>query len=198
MIALWIAVAVLASGLVFTALALAGAVRRIDELRREMNALVAPAAVVEHPASGLAVGTAAPAFQADRADGGRFTSSDLDGRRHLVVFADPGCAECLGLVPELVGAADLPPTVVSSGKGADPLPDAWFPAADTRDRVVVVRDADEAVAKAFDVGFTPHVFVVDEGGAVAAQGPADSLDAVRTLLRQAGAIRIVLSGPGDG
>jgi hypothetical protein len=197
MIALWIAVALLAVGLVFTALALAGAVRRIDELRREVTALVIPDAI-EHPDSGLGVGSPAPRFEADRMDGGRFASSELEGRRHLVVFADPGCAGCHELVPDLVHARDLPPMVVSSGKGGDPWPDAWRAPAGLSDRVIVVRDADEAVANVFRTGFTPQVFVVDEAGAVAAQGPADSLDAVRALLREADAIQIVLSEPADG
>jgi hypothetical protein len=194
--ALWIAVAVLGVGIVFTALALAGAVRRIDELRKEMNALASATSEIEHPASGLPVGSSAPAFEADRLDGERFASSELEGRKHLVVFAEPGCAACHVLVPDLVRAATLPPTVVSLGRGSEPWPDDWHPPAGAD--IAVVRDPDGTVAEAFHAGFTPHVFVIDEGGAVSAQGPADSLDAVRTLLREADAIQIVMTESADG
>ena len=87
-LALWIAVGVLAAGLAFTAFALAGAIRRVDELRREVEAAAPP----RGPDPGLPIGSHAPTFDAERFDGGTLRTADLAGRRSLIVFADPSCA----------------------------------------------------------------------------------------------------------
>lgn len=207
MTGLWIAVVVLAAAVAFLALVLAAAVRRIDGLRAEVAAMserLDPAdgavdvdAPLEHPSSGLPVGAAAPAIEAERMDGGRWSSSTWAGRRHVVAFADPGCRACDDLVPALVAGAaagEVPGTLVIGASASGAWPTAWAPPSSAEDRVVVLDDEDGSVAAAFDSGFTPHVFVVDEGGAITAQGPADSLDAVRTLVRESEGIRIVRPG----
>jgi AhpC/TSA family len=201
-IALWIAVVVVGAGVLFLAFALAGSVRRLDELRREVAALADGASpmagMIEHPPAGLPVGTPAPPFGGPGPDGGTFASSALRGRRHLVVFAETGCAACHDLVPGLVEAADLGPIVVVTGPGDEPWPDGWGTADERGDRVRVVSDPAGDVAAAFHTGFTPHVFVVDEGDSIAAQGPADSVAAVRSLLADADQIQIVRTEPVDG
>ena len=202
MIALWIAVVVVGVGVLFLAFALAGSVRRLDELRREVEALAREAmpmtAMAEHPAAGLPVGSAAPPFEGTGPDGEAVGSAALRGRRHLVVFAETGCAACHDLVPALVRAPDLGPVVVVTGPGDEPWPDGWGTADERGDRVRVVRDPAGDVATAFHTGFTPHVFVVDDGDSIAAQGPADSVAAVRTLLADADQIQIVRTEPVDG
>ena len=200
MTGLWAAVTALALAVVFLALVLAAAVRRIDGLRAEVAALSerldppdGPVTGVAHPPSGLPVGTAAPVVEGERVGGGRWSSTEWAGRTHLVAFADPGCLACGDLVPGLVAGA-VAPTVVIGEAAAGSWPAEWRPPAGAEDRVVVLDDVDGAMAAAFDSGFTPHVFVIDEGGAVTAQGPADSLDAVRALLRESEGIRIVRPG----
>ena len=150
---------------------------------------------VAHPPSGLPVGAAAPVVEGERVGGGRWSSTEWAGRTHLVAFADPGCLACDDLVPGLV-AGVVAPTVVIGEAAAGSWPAEWRPPAGAEDRVVVLDDAVGVMAAAFGSGFTPHVFVIDEGGAVTAQGPADSLDAVRTLLRESEGIRIVRPGVG--
>ena len=204
MTALWIAVVALGLSVLFLALVLAAAVRRMDGLRAEVAALserLDPADGVPsgmlHPASGLPVGAFAPMVEGERPDGRRWSSSVWSGRKHLVVFADPGCLACDELVPALIGGAgagDLVPAVVVGAPGPGGWPVRWRPPSGEEDRLVVVDDAAGNVAAAFDSGFTPHVFVVDEGGAVAGQGPADSIEAVRMLLRESEGIRIVQPG----
>jgi hypothetical protein len=204
MTALSVAVVVLGVAVLFLALVLAAAVRRMDALRVEVAGLTErldPADGVEHgpvhPPSGLPVGAVAPAIEAERVDGGLWSSSAWGGRRHVVAFADPGCLACEELVPALLAGAvagTVPGTVVVGAADPSAWPSGWAPPAGADDRVVVLADLDGEVAAAFDSGFTPHVFVVDEGGAVTAQGPADTLDAVRALVRGSDGIRIVRPG----
>ena len=175
----------------FMCLALAGAVRTLAELRRRVGALEAEA-LLRDPAPGLPVGAPAPAFGGITPDGRRFHSTRLAGRRHLVALTEPGCEACDGLVPPLLAAAardELPPVVavVSNGHPAA----EWTPPRGSGDRADVVLDPDGAVANAFDSGYSPHVFVVDEGGSVAAQGPAGNVADVRALVSEAEGIRIV-------
>jgi hypothetical protein len=207
MTGLWIAVGVLAVALVFLSFVLAAMVGRLDALRAEVATLSerfdpmdGTGEPLVHPASGLSVGTVVPTIEAERLDGGRWSSSTWEGSRHVVAFADPGCLACDDLVPALVAGAvagDVPRTVVVGAAAPGAWPVAWRPPPGAEERVVVLEDADASVAAAFDSGFTPHVFVVDEGGAVTAQGPADSLDAVRALVRDAEGIRIVRPGARD-
>ena len=202
MTGLWIAVTALGLAVVFLALVMAAAVRRIDGLRAEVAALSerldppdGAVTGVAHPPSGLPVGAEAPVVEGERLEGGRWSSAAWTGRKYLVAFADPGCLACDDLVPALVAGGVVPTVVVGEAdRGAWPV--RWRPPSDAGDRVVVLADAGGEVAAAFDSGFTPHVFVIDEGGAVTAQGPADSLDAVRTLLRESEGIRIVRPGVG--
>lgn len=196
MTALWILVIAAFLVVAFLGLALAGVVRRLDELRKEVDdirreqVVLADAAHIE---GGLPVGASAPAFEAPLESGGTLSSSALIGAAHLIVFADPTCESCEALVPDLLGAAAdgaVPPVVVV-GEAGKVWPAGWLPPAGSEDRAGVVRDEGGRIADAFASGFTPHVFVVDEGGFVTAQGSAETLAGVRALLRDAEGIRIV-------
>jgi hypothetical protein len=182
---LWIAVGVLTAAVVFLLLALNGATRTVSALRRTLDGQDDVGGVV-HPASGLPVGSAAPTIESVAADGAHVMATAMRGRRHLVVFADPGCAACQTLVPPLLALSGrVPVALVTRVETALPL--GWRAGPDD----LVVADPTEGIADAFKVGFTPHVFVVDAGGAIAAQGPADTVEMVEHLLREAEGVRIV-------
>jgi hypothetical protein len=196
MTVLWIVAIASLVTVAFLGFALAGVVRRLDELRREVDELRREQVVLpdaEHVEGGLPVGSAAPAFDAPLEGGGSLSSSDLSGSMHLVVFADPTCDACDALVPDLLRAAvdaTVPPVVIV-GEAGKVWPAGWMPPDGSEDRAGVVRDEGGRIAGAFASGFSPHVFVVDEGGFVTAQGSAGTLAGVRELLRDAEGIRIV-------
>ncbi len=119
-----------------------------------------------HPAGGLPVGATAPTFEAATPEGGRFRSGAFLGVRHVIALADQGL-------------------------GAPADEGVWHAPVGSEDRAVVVLDERGAIARAFDSDFTPHVFVVDEGGSIAAKGPAGDVAAVAGLVREAEGIRIV-------
>lgn len=201
----WIVVAALGVAVVWLGLALAGAVREMAALRQRVAALESAGTAASgagagpvHLASGLSVGASTPAWRMETPDGGTATSAAFTGRRHLLVFADPDCRACDDLVPSVVRAAedgDLPPVAVIGRGEPAATPASWRPG--SAERVAVGCERDGAVATAFRVDVSPHVFVIDEGGFVVAQGGAKDLDGVRALLREGEGIRIVSGATDD-
>ncbi len=196
---LWIAVAVLGGLGLWLGLALAGAVRELVVLRARVDALEAGAGAPDHLASGLPPGAPAPAWEAIDADGSPVSSRIFTGRRHLLLFADADCAACDDIVPFVVRASaegSLPPAAVIAGEPLDHAPATWRPSAG-RGTVVVGAERGRDVSARYHVDITPTVFVVDEGGFVAARGAPTSPDETRDLVASADGIRIV-AGAGDG
>jgi len=187
----WIALVVLAVGLVWLALALAGATREIDALRARLDVVEASRAGGRHL---LAVGATAPTWRIATADGELLTSSTFEARRHVVLFADAACRACDDLVPEVLAAArerTMPPVVVVGRGDASATPAAWR-SADVRVRVGTERG--DEVSASFGVDLTPTAVVVDEGGAVVARSPVATFDDVLGLIGQAQGVRIVAAG----
>ena len=162
-------------------LALAAVVRRIDALRAGGGAL--PSASSRRtgprwpvPEGRAARGAAAPVVEGERSRRRALSSSDLNGSTPLVAFADPTCQACEALVPALLAAAAAGECRHRGDRGGrGGVAAGMVPPVRSEDRVGVVPDDGGEVAAAFDTGFTPHVFVVDEGGVVTSQGSADTL-----------------------
>jgi hypothetical protein len=186
----WIVVAVLAAALVWLVFAMVGLTREVAALRDEVHAIARGPIEL---GGGLPVGSVPPPWSIET-DDGTLRSSSFIGSRHVIVFADPDCATCTSLVPEIVGATghgDLPPVVVV-GRDGDVLPPAW-----TGPGVLAGVENERDVSDAFQVDVSPHVFVLDEEGAVVGQGGATTASDVRTLVADAQGIRIVRR-TGDG
>jgi hypothetical protein len=186
----WVVAALLAIAVVWLGLATVGLVREVSALREEVAALGATATI--HLDGGLPVGAREPGW-AIETDTGVAGADTLSGLRHLVVFADAGCESCAGLLPELAraAAAGVVPTVVVVGRAGDTVPATWRGA-----RVVAGTERDRSVSDAFGVEVSPHVFVIDEGGAIVAQGGAVTLADVERLVHGAQGIRIVPGAAG--
>lgn len=61
----------------------------------------------------------APAFRAERLDGGGFDSASLTGRAHVIYFWFSGCPPCMQMAPvlaELATARDFPVVAVNSDR----------------------------------------------------------------------------------
>lgn len=184
----WALLAVLTVAVVWLVFAMIGLLREVAALRAALGALSQGPIEL---AGGVPVGTMAPAWTIDT-PGGAVASPAFAGRRHVMVFADADCRTCDDLLPGVVRAAGdgaLPPVVVIGREGSD-VPPAW-----TGPGVVAGREHGSDVSDAFRVDVSPHVFVLDEEGAVVAQGGAVTLADVEALVRAAQGIRIV---PGAG
>jgi hypothetical protein len=195
---LWIAVGVLAATMVWIGFALAGAVRELAALRDRVAALEAETSGTVHLADGLPVGSVAPAWRLTGRDGCEIASASMRGVRHVVLFADADCRACDELVPQVIEAASrdlMLPTVVVGRGDATATPGAWEARAG---RVVVGVESGIEVSEAFRTDVSPHAFVIDEGGSVAAQGGPLTMDDVRSLIAEAEGLRIVTGGAADG
>jgi hypothetical protein len=184
-VALWLGFVLVAGGLIFLAFVLAGALRAMDDLRARLDAINAGGARPDHVATGLVVGEPAPPFKGADIDGRPFSSASLAGARHLIAFADPDCAACVGLVPALLRDGPLPGVVVTD---APAPPSAWRPPAGGRIGVVV---DGSPIAQLYATDLRPSVFVVDEAGGIVAHAPAGTLQEVRDLVRDVAGVRVV-------
>lgn len=185
----WALVAILTVIVAWLLLALSGAGRTIADLRATEEP------EVRHLSPGIEPGTLAPRFEAETDGGGTFDALVVAGLRHLVLFADPDCAACATLVPGVLAeaAARRFPSVVVVSRGALAThPSAWRDA----DRGRLVRERGTEVSEAFGVDVTPTVFVIDEGGAVVARGPVQTVPEVAELVAQGKGMRIVGAGGG--
>ena len=192
----WVAIGLLAAVVLWLAFALAGAVRELAALRGRVASLEEESGPV-HLAEGLPVGAATPSWQLTDRGGAAVSSSSMRGKRHLLLFADADCRACDALVPEVIEAASsdrLLPTVIVGRGAATATPAAWVPA---DGRVIVGVEQGTEVSEGFRTEVSPHAFVIDEGGFVAAQGGPLSLDDVRALIADAEGLRIV-TGAADG
>ena len=181
--------AILAGVVIWLLLALAGAARTIAELR------AADEGEVRHLSAGIAPGSQAPNFVADEVGGGVFDAQALSGMRHLLVFADPGCAACATLVPGILEEARerrFPSAVLVSRGDLHAHPASWRDA----DRAWLVSERGTEVSDAFGVDVTPTAFVVDEGGAVVARGLVQTVPEVAELVAEGEGMRIVGAGGG--
>ncbi len=193
-----IAIGVLVVAVVFLGLVLAGAVRSMDDLGRRVKALEEGGGRPHRLPGGLSIGAPEPSFDLATLESGRVRSAALSGRSHVIALADPGCEACDELVPQLLAAAAaerVPPVVAIAGSSR--VPGGWSAPVGANGRAIVALDPDGTTAEAFGSDFTPHVFVVDAGGSIAAHGPAGNVAEVGRLLRDADGIRIVPGGPID-
>ena len=182
----WVLVALLFALVLWLGFALIALIRTQAGLRARIEDLEATIAPIRLE-GGLAVGRTAPDWAIDIADGGSLAAASLAGTRHVLLFADTSCRACDDLVPAAVEASAtgaLPPVVVIAREDDAAMPVSWA------GRWTGVEHGDE-VSEAFHVDVSPHLFVIDEGGAIVAQGGAATLADVEALVREGSGIQVL-------
>jgi hypothetical protein len=182
----WIVVALLFALVLWLGFALIALIRTQAGLRARVEDLEASIAPIRLD-GGLPVGRAAPDWEIATADGGSLAAASLAGTRHVLLFADASCRACDDVVPAAVAAADagtLPPVVVITRDEDTEIPPSWS------GRWTGIEDHGE-VSAAFRVDVSPHLFVIDEGGAIVAQGGAATLADVEALVREGQGIQVL-------
>ena len=183
----WIVVALLFALVLWLGFALIVLIRTQAGLRARIEDLEAAVTPIRLD-GGLPVGRTAPDWQpSDERSGGSLAAASLAGTRHILLFADTSCRACDEVVPAAVEAAAtgaLPPVVVIAREDCAPMPSSW------EGQRTGVEHGDE-VSEAFRVEVSPHLFVIDEGGAIVAQGGAATLADVEALVREAQGIQVL-------
>lgn len=185
-IAGWVAVAMLFALVLWLGFAMIALIRTQAGLRariEELETVIAPIRLE----GGLPVGRSAPDWEITTADGGSLAAASLAGTRHVLLFADTTCRACDEVVPAAVAASaagTLPPVVVIAREEDADMPASWSGSRTGVEHGGVVSDA-------FRVDVSPHLFVIDEGGAIVAQGGAASLADIEALVREARGIQVL-------
>jgi len=182
----WIVVAVLFALVLWLGFALIALIRTQAGLRARIEDLEAAISPIRLE-GGLPVGRTAPDWQITTSDGGSLAAASLAGTRHILLFADTSCRACDEVVPAAVEAAAtgaLPPVVVIAREDGAPIPPSW------EGQRTGVEHGDE-VSESFRVEVSPHLFVIDEGGAIVAQGGAATLADVEAIVHEAQGIQVL-------
>ena len=144
---------------------------------------LAPAAVPTAPELGLPVGASAPAFSLPGLHGETLTLDALraPGRPVVLVFSDPGCGPCNGLMPDIgrwqrEHADQVTVALVSRG-----TPDANRPKSAEHGVSRVLLQRDFEVAEAYQASGTPIGVVVRPDGTIGSS-LAPGADAIRALV----------------
>jgi peroxiredoxin len=132
---------------------------------------------------GLPAGTEAPAFRLPRLDGGELSLEDYRGQRVLLVFSDPSCGPCMGMLPELEQLhrrmRDLAVVLISRGE----IETNRTKVAGYGLTFPVVLQRQWEVSRDYGIFATPVGYLINEKGAIAA-GVATGADAILALASQ--------------
>ena len=146
---------------------------RLEALEQQLRQLSLPAAppapAAVPAATGLPLGSEAPAFDLPKLTGGRATLSQYRGRKLLLVFFNPQCGFCTQMLPALAAlpvdeATGRPlPLVITTGK-ADENRSAFK---EHGVRCPVLLQDQMTIAAKYQVNGTPMGYLVDEQGKIA-------------------------------
>ena len=182
----WIVVVLLFALVLWLGFALIALIRTQAGLRARIEDLEASIAPIRLD-GGLPVGRTAPDWEISAADGGSLAAVSLAGTRHVLLFADASCRACDDVVPAAVAAAangTVPPVVVIARDEDTEIPPSWS------GPWTGIEHHGE-VSAAFRVDVSPHLFVIDEGGAIVAQGGAATRADVEALVREGQGIQVL-------
>lgn len=160
-VALWLAVA--AMGFMML-----GIMRNLNVLAWRLDQLdaMAPRRIGR---DGVSLGRKAPDFDLMDMTGNRIRLASFVGRDLFLVFTQPGCGPCDGVMPDLLALQKnrgMPVFVISNGE-PDEVHD-W--AAEHAAGLTVLRQEDWALSRRYEVFATPFAFVIDKHGRIAAKG----------------------------
>jgi methylamine dehydrogenase accessory protein MauD len=176
-LALWIVV-------LFIGFLLLGALRAVALLRWQVAQLEAtmPSRVGR---SGLRPGKKAPDFTLPVVTSGDVGLKQYAGRRLLLVFMQPGCSPCHGIVPELNRLHDAGEVqVLVIHNGDTEAVRRWLK--EIRPHFPVAVQERFNLSKRYEVFATPFAFLIDERGVIAARGIVSTKQYLGFVLTRAG------------
>lgn len=135
--------------------------------------------------SGLKLGKKAPDFTLPDLAGGHISLQDYSGRKLLLVFVQPGCGPCHGIVPELNRlhrAGDVGVLVINNAE----MEQAREWAEEVGPQFPAVIQQHWEVSKKYQIFATPFAYLIDEEGIITSRGVASSRQYLGYVLNDAG------------
>jgi len=135
--------------------------------------------------SGLRPGTKAPDFSLPTTSGGEVSLRRYANRKLLLVFMQPGCGPCHGIVPELNrlhGVGEVQVLVIHNG--ATEAVREWV--TQNRSRFEVAVQDHFGLSKRYEAFATPFAFLIDERGVISARGLVSTKQFLGFVLAGAG------------
>lgn len=135
--------------------------------------------------SGLRTGTRAPGFTLPTIFGGEESLHRYANRKLLLVFMQPGCGPCHGIVPELNRLHDVGEVqVLVIHNGATEAVREWIK--QNRPHFSVAVQDHFGLSKRYEAFATPFAFLIDERGVISARGIVSTKQFLGFVLAGAG------------
>ena len=135
--------------------------------------------------SGLRPGTRAPAFTLPTISGGEVSLRRYANRKLLLVFMQPGCGPCHGIVPELNRLHNIGEVqVLVIHNGATEAVREWIK--QNRPHFPVAVQDHFGLSKRYEAFATPFAFLIDERGVISARGIVSTKQFLGFVLAGAG------------
>jgi methylamine dehydrogenase accessory protein MauD len=157
---------------------------RMNQLQSQVLVALEPLQAPRVP-EGLEIGTNAPDFTLPDTEGRMVSLEDLAGQKALLGFSSTQCPGCIGTWPHLRASSerekDVQVVLISRGSTGENLQlveeqGFGFP----------VLTWEDAVAQDYQVPGTPFFYVIDEEGAIANAGFANTLEQLEALVKDSG------------
>jgi len=161
-----------------------GALRALALLRWHVEQLEAttPSRVGR---SGLRAGAKAPDFTLPTTSGGEVSLQRYADRKLVLVFMQPGCGPCHGIVPELNRLHDVGEVqVLVIHNGATEAVREWVK--QNRPHFPVAMQDHFGLSKRYEAFATPFAFLIDERGVISARGIVSTKQFLGFVLAGAG------------
>ena len=135
--------------------------------------------------SGLRPGARAPGFRLPTISGGEVSLHRYANRKLLLVFMQPGCGPCHGIVPELNRLHDIGEVqVLVIHNGATEAVQEWIK--QHRPHFSVAVQDHFGLSKRYEAFATPFAFLIDERGVISARGIVSTKQFLGFVLAGAG------------
>lgn len=178
-IALWVVIGLLA-------FVVMGLLRQFGLLQMRMG--IEPGVLIT--GEGLERGVEAPEFEAlDVVSTRVFRSSELRGRRAVLVFLTPTCGECREVAKQLSDVANQWREIQFLGVCYGSEQACEELAAQSSLRVPLLRDLENSISSAYGVRSTPFAYLIDEEGRILMRGVVNTWPQLQALIEERGTLR---------
>lgn len=162
----WIAVVLLLAGItLIQTTVMVGLIRRASSVLERTEEVLSRRSTVLGPAVGLPRGTSLPDFQAFTVNGATVRAADLSGKSNLFLILSESCEPCRALAASLAKPQERLDLGVRLIVVVDRFGE-YLQGLHSLADVVLLRQENREVSRAFDSDVSPHAILVDSHGTI--------------------------------